>query len=106
MSQIELIAADPIAERGLEHSAAPPRLTILRCNECDEAYWWFEFFRKHTNIARGACSDCYRKNPWGIRFMTMFDMSADSHLFKTREELEDDGFVLKGNIFEKEVGDG
>ncbi len=27
-------------------------------------------------------------NPWGIRFMRMFDMSNDSHLFRTRRELE------------------
>ncbi|UCZ89288.1 MULTISPECIES: Eco57I restriction-modification methylase domain-containing protein [unclassified Gordonia (in: high G+C Gram-positive bacteria)] len=40
-------------------------------------------------------------NPWGIKFMRMFDMSNDSHLFHTREELEDDGWVLEGNVFER-----
>ncbi|MDE2957372.1 MAG: N-6 DNA methylase [Bacteroidota bacterium] len=39
------------------------------------------------------------ENPWGIKFSRMFDMSNDSGLFRTREELEDDGWVLEGNIF-------
>lgn len=45
-------------------------------------------------------------NPWGISFMTMFHMSNDSHLFHTREELEDDGWVLNGNVFEREIDGG
>jgi hypothetical protein len=40
-------------------------------------------------------------NPWGVSFMRMFDMSNDSHLFRTREELEADGWRLAGNIFIK-----
>jgi hypothetical protein len=39
------------------------------------------------------------ENPWGVRFMRMFDMSNDSHLFRTREQLEAEGFVLQGNHF-------
>ncbi|MFF4242699.1 Eco57I restriction-modification methylase domain-containing protein, partial [Actinomadura geliboluensis] len=38
-------------------------------------------------------------NPWGISFMTMFHMSNDSHLFRTRDELEADGWRLQGNVF-------
>ncbi|MBW1692339.1 MAG: SAM-dependent DNA methyltransferase, partial [Deltaproteobacteria bacterium] len=38
-------------------------------------------------------------NPWGIRFTTMFHMANDSQLFRTREQLEDEGWKLKGNIF-------
>jgi hypothetical protein len=45
-------------------------------------------------------------NPWGIKFMRMFDMSNDSHLFHTREELEADGWVLNGNVFERTDGGG
>lgn len=48
-------------------------------------------------------SDEENGNPWGIRFMTMFHMSNDSHLFHTREELEGDGWVLCGNVFEREL---
>ena len=40
-------------------------------------------------------------NPWGIRFMRMFDMSNDSNLFKTKEQLESEGWELEGNVFKK-----
>ena len=33
-------------------------------------------------------------NPWGVTFKRMFDMSNDSHLFRTRRELEDAGYAL------------
>ncbi|MDI6400719.1 hypothetical protein QLX67_01840 [Balneolaceae bacterium ANBcel3] len=39
------------------------------------------------------------QNQWGIKFSTMFHMSNDSHLFKTRDELEGRGFQLMGNRF-------
>ncbi len=39
------------------------------------------------------------ENPWGITFLRMFDMSNDSHLFRTREELEAAGYRLVGNRF-------
>lgn len=41
------------------------------------------------------------ENPWGISFLRMFDMSNDSHLFHTREQLEADGWTLEGNVFAK-----
>lgn len=37
------------------------------------------------------------ENPWGIKFSTMFHMSNDSHLFRTRQQLEAVGFTLWGN---------
>jgi hypothetical protein len=40
-------------------------------------------------------------NPWGISFLRMFDMTNDSHLFHTREQLEAEGWSLQGNIFHK-----
>lgn len=39
------------------------------------------------------------ENPWGISFMRMFHMANDSHLFRTRAELERDGWRLEGNVF-------
>lgn len=39
------------------------------------------------------------ENPWGVRFLRMFDMSNDSHLFRTRAELEKQGYRLVGNRF-------
>jgi len=40
-------------------------------------------------------------NPWGVEFSTMFHMSNDSDLFRTREQLERDGWTLRGNVFER-----
>ena len=38
-------------------------------------------------------------NPWGIRFMAMFHMSNDSHLFKTKQNFSVEGGVITGNEF-------
>ena len=38
-------------------------------------------------------------NPWGVKFQSMFHMSNDSGLFRTREQLEADGWQLVGNAF-------
>lgn len=38
-------------------------------------------------------------NPWPIKFMTMFHMTNDSKLFRTRDELEADGAILSGNQY-------
>ena len=39
------------------------------------------------------------ENPWGLSFMRMFDMANDSGLFRTRDQLERDGWTLTGNVF-------
>ena len=46
-------------------------------------------------------NEAKEQNPWGISFMRMFDMSNDSHLFKTEPELTQMGFTLMGNRFVK-----
>jgi hypothetical protein len=38
-------------------------------------------------------------NPWGVKFSTMFHMSNDSHLFRTRQQLEEHGAAVDGNVF-------
>lgn len=40
-------------------------------------------------------------NPWSISFWRMFDMANDSHLFRTQDDVEANGFSLRGNAFEK-----
>jgi hypothetical protein len=50
-------------------------------------------------------------NPWGVSFKTMFHMSNDSDLFRTRDQMENpapddpliagEPFVLNGNVFER-----
>jgi len=42
-----------------------------------------------------------KEDPWGISFMRMFDMSNDSPLFRTGEQLEGEGWALTGNVFVK-----
>lgn len=39
-------------------------------------------------------------NPWGISFMQgLFNMTSDSGLFRTRDQLEHEGYTLDGNVF-------
>ncbi|MGE5765372.1 MAG: hypothetical protein ACM3ZF_16345 [Mycobacterium leprae] len=39
-------------------------------------------------------------NPWGVSFTQgLFNMTSDSHLFRTRAELEAEGWRLDGNVF-------
>ena len=40
-------------------------------------------------------------NPWGIKFLRMFDMANNSNFFYSRKELESKGFILHGNMFIK-----
>ena len=40
-------------------------------------------------------------NPWNVQFMQMFNMTSASHLFRTRDKLEGDGWTLQGNVFER-----
>ena len=42
------------------------------------------------------------ENPWGVKFSTMFHMANDSSLFRTREQLEREGWRLRGNVFHRE----
>ena len=38
-------------------------------------------------------------NPWGVKLQLMFMMNTDSHLFRTREQMEKEGWKLYGNVF-------
>ncbi|MCK4504640.1 MAG: N-6 DNA methylase, partial [Candidatus Aegiribacteria sp.] len=47
-------------------------------------------------------SDLENGNPWGITFKQgLFNMTSDSHLFRTHESLVSEGWTLEGNIFIK-----
>ena len=41
-------------------------------------------------------------NPWGLRFLRMFDMTNESGLFRTRAELASAGWKLDGDRFERD----
>lgn len=56
-------------------------------------------YRRTPVLLREAREDQPETNPWGIRFNSMFHMSNDSHLFKTREALEKEGYGLTGNTY-------
>lgn len=59
-------------------------------------------YRRVPVLIREARDNEPEQNPWGIKFNRMFDMSNDSHLFRTKEQLENDGWELVGNVFEKD----
>ena len=59
-------------------------------------------YRRVPVLIREAQGERPEENPWGIRFSTMFHMSNDSQLFRTREQLEADGWRLEGNVFRKD----
>jgi hypothetical protein len=40
-------------------------------------------------------------NPWNLSFSRMFDMANDSHLFRVRDELGENGWELEGNVFKR-----
>ena len=40
-------------------------------------------------------------NPWGLRFLRMFDMANDSGLFRTRADLASAGWMMDSNRFER-----
>ena len=40
-------------------------------------------------------------NPWNVSFQLMFMMNTDSHLFRSRDELEAEGYTLRGNNFHR-----
>ena len=52
---------------------------------------------------REGCEDFPEENPWGIKFFSMFHMANDSELFRTRDEMENDGFILQGNVFRNDA---
>lgn len=58
-----------------------------------------KIYQRVSVLIREARGSAPEHNPWGIAFMRMFDMSMDSHLFKTYQELRSEGYELEGNRF-------
>jgi hypothetical protein len=61
-----------------------------------------ELTRKLYRAAPVLVNEATGENLWGISYLRMFDMTNDSGLFKTREQLQAMGLELVGNRF---VGD-
>jgi hypothetical protein len=58
-------------------------------------------YRRTPVLIREAREDQPEENPWGIKFLRMLDMANDSKLFRAREQLESEGWQLKGSIFRR-----
>lgn len=56
-----------------------------------------KFYRAAPVLIRDAAGNEPENNSWGIRFSRLFDMSNDSHLFRTVGELEEQGAQCVGN---------
>lgn len=59
-------------------------------------------YRRVPVLFREGSDEQVEENPWGVKFLRMFDMSNDSELFRTREQLESEGWQLQGNVFERD----
>jgi len=55
--------------------------------------------RKLYQVAPIIINERTGMNPWRLQLSTMFHMTNDSHLFHSREALETEGFVIRGNRF-------
>lgn len=56
-----------------------------------------DIYRRVPVLIREKTDTETEKNPWGVKFNRMFDMSNDSNLFRTAEQFEEIGATLRGN---------
>ena len=83
-----------VQDQGEWVMAQPPRLdTMLQGRELFKQAVTFTI----EDALSGTDQPRVPANPWGISFMQgLFNMTSDSHLFHTRDELESDGWTLNG----------
>jgi hypothetical protein len=97
---------EDLAREGTRFALTPEEITLLNPNTgtCPvfrtrrDAEITLAIYRRHPVLVRKDDPD---GNPWGVSFTTMFHMSNDSHLFRTRQDLEADGWTLDGNVFHR-----
>ena len=97
-----------LAKEDVQFALAPEEITLLNPNTGTCPIFRS---RRDAEITLGVYrrvpvlineNDPVTGNPWGIRFMQgLFNMTSDSHLFHTRDDLESDGWTLYGNVFEQ-----
>ncbi len=58
-----------------------------------------KMYRRSGVFWREASGSQPEENPWSVSFQSMFHMSNDSGLFRTQQQMVDDGWKLDGNIF-------
>ena len=60
-------------------------------------------YRRVPVLVREARDGQPERNPWKIKFRQgLFNMTSDSHLFRTRKQLEAEGWELDGNVFRRD----
>jgi hypothetical protein len=102
-----LQSAGDLADHDRRFSLSPAEIALINPNTrtCPvfrgrrDAELTKEIYRRVPVLIRDATERAAEANPWSIRFGTMFHMSNDSALFRTRGELEAQGYRLTGNAF-------
>ncbi|MEW6155344.1 MAG: DNA methyltransferase, partial [Actinomycetota bacterium] len=95
-----------LARPGVRFELTPEEITLLNPNTgtCPvfrtrrDAEITLGIYRRVPVLVRHGDPD---GNPWGVSFVRMIDMSNDSGLFRTRAELEADGWQRHGNGFHR-----
>ncbi|NKS16897.1 N-6 DNA methylase [Rhodococcus hoagii] len=104
---------DPQAISTSEFALTPDEITLLNPNTGTVPIFRS---RRDADITLGIyrrvpvlvnANDPVNGNPWGVSFMQgLFNMTSDSHLFHTREDLEAQDWALDGNVFVRETAQG
>ena len=58
-----------------------------------------KMYRRASVFWQEAKAGLPEANPWGAKLSTMFNMTSDSGLFRTREQLTGTGWKLEGKVF-------
>ncbi|MBO2834811.1 Eco57I restriction-modification methylase domain-containing protein [Pseudomonas aeruginosa] len=98
-------STDQVGDERRVFSLTPDEFTLLNPNTMTcpvfrsqaDAELTKKFYRRAGVFIREANGDQPEVNPWGISFMLMFMMNTASYLFRTYNELMEQGGILKGN---------
>ena len=104
-------AHDPadLSREGVRFEMTPEEIQLLNPNTgtCSvfrsrrDAELALEMYRRTPVLVRRGHAD---GNPWEVTFMQgMFNMTSDSHLFHTVEDLTNDGWLRSGNRFHRDA---
>jgi len=104
---------DDLAREGARFELTPDELLLLNPNTgtCPvfrsrrDAEITLAIYRRWPILIRDD-DDSPAGNPWGLSFQLMFMMNTDSYRFRTRDQLEADGWTLTSNVFQRSAGEG
>ncbi|CJM38692.1 Type I restriction-modification system methyltransferase subunit [Streptococcus pneumoniae] len=108
VAQLQFFAfgVEDLSDEKRRFTLSPEEFTLLNPNTMTcpvfrsqaDAELTKKFYRRAGVFIREASDDLPEANPWGISFMLMFMMNTASHLFRTYNELMEQGGVLTGNV--------